>query len=141
MKSTCVERYRENDEQRLKLDELLYEVSKHKCDFDREKSTNEHRQFELKHLTEERNQLNEVNSNDLNEINRLSAAVMKQEAECKSLTSQGDALDSSCKNQSQVVENTSNRLIDKSNELTQKDGELMAATAEIHHLNDQIAQF
>eukprot|EP00493_Phyllostaurus_siculus_P022533 UN22866 len=37
LKATCVDRYRENDEQRLKLDELLYNVSKHKCDFDREK--------------------------------------------------------------------------------------------------------
>lgn len=54
LKATCVDRYRENDEQRLRLDELLYEVSKHKCDFDREKSTNDHRQFELKHLTAER---------------------------------------------------------------------------------------
>jgi len=62
-----------------------------------------------------------------------------QEAEARSLTSQGDALDLSVKNQVQVVETTSNRLVDKSNELTQKDAELMAATAEIHHLNDQIA--
>lgn len=73
------------------------------------------------------------------EINKLNAAVTKQEAECKSLTSQGDALDLSVKNQAQVVETTGNRLVDKSNELTQKDAELMAATAEIHHLNDQIA--
>lgn len=43
LKSTCVSRYQENDEQRLRLDELLYEVSKHKCDFDKEKTTNEHR--------------------------------------------------------------------------------------------------
>lgn len=141
LKETCVERYRENDEQRLKLDELLYEVSKHKCDFDREKSTNDHRQMELKHLTSERDQLNEVNANDLAEINRLNAAVTKQEAEARSLTSQGDALDLSVKNQAQVVETTSNRLVDKSNELTQKDSELMAASAEIHHLNDQVAQF
>lgn len=98
LKATCVDRYRENDEQRLRLDELLYEVSKHKCDFDREKTTNEHRQFELKHLTEERNNLNEVNANDLTEINRLNVAISKAEAEAKSLTSQGDALDLSVKN-------------------------------------------
>lgn len=66
----------------------------------------------------------------------MNAAVSKAEAEARSLTSQGDALDLSVKNQHQVVETTSNRLIEKSNELTQKDGELMAATAEIHHLND-----
>ena len=71
----------------------------------------------------------------------MNAAVSKAEAECKSLTSQGDALDLSVKNQHQVVETTSNRLIDKSNELTQKDSELMACNAEINHLNDQIAQF
>jgi hypothetical protein len=65
---------------------LLYEVSKHKCDFDREKTTNEHRTFELKHLTEERDKLIETNSADLTEINRLTAAIAKTEAECKSLT-------------------------------------------------------
>lgn len=43
LKAQCVDSYRDNDEQRLRLDELLYEVSKHKCDFDREKSTNDHR--------------------------------------------------------------------------------------------------
>lgn len=80
--------------------------------------------------------MNEVNANDANEITRLTAGVSKAEAECRSLTSQGDALDMSVKNQLQVVETTSNRLIDKSNELTQKDAEMMAATAEIHHLND-----
>jgi len=86
MKATCVERYRENDESRLRLDELLYEVSKHKCDFDREKTTNEHRLFEQKHLTAERDNLNQLNTQDLAEINRLTAAVAKAEAECKTLT-------------------------------------------------------
>lgn len=118
MKATAVERYRENDESRLRLDELLYEVSKHKCDFDREKTTNEHRLNEQKHLTAERDNLNKMNSEDLMEITRLTAAVSKAEMECKSLTVQADGLDMSCKNQTEIIDNCTMRVVDKSNELT-----------------------
>jgi len=62
--------------------------------------------------------LNELNSADSLEISRLTAAVSKAELECKSLTAQADGLDMSCKHQTEIIDNTTMRVVDKSNELT-----------------------
>jgi len=38
--------------------------------------------------------------------------------------------------QHQIINDTTSRLVDKTNEFTAKEGELMANSAEIHHLNE-----
>ena len=53
--------YKVNDEHRLELDERLYDVSTHKCDFDREKSVNAARTSEQDCLTREQANLCEIN--------------------------------------------------------------------------------
>ena len=60
-KQTNIHNYKANDEQRLELDERLYDVSTNKCDFDREKSANAARTSEQECLTREHANLMEIN--------------------------------------------------------------------------------
>ena len=78
---------------------------------------------------------------DASEIQSCTVACTHKESECNSFTAQANTLDIEVKNHLKHIEDLTRLVVDKSNDCTSRSSEFTGCSSEIHHLNEQIAQF